>query len=1227
MPKWTDDQEKAIYSKWRNPEKSESANVLVNAAAGSGKTAVLVERIINKLSSDISSPDYCDADSLLVVTFTNAAAREMQQRITDALSKKYTEAIEDGNEVLARQLKNQLSKIHMADIITIDTFCLKTVRSYFHLLDIDPDFKIGDSPECEMLKDDVLEELFEEYYSDEEFIGLVCMFSESRDDSGLAKLIKKIFDFTRSQPDPQGWMAEKLELLKLDREQSPYYQIIKKTANDYIYSAIEIYKSMLNAMINTVVGSDLNRSETEIEEFIKNNQPETPNDLHYSFEMLYKIAYNEYFFVKSLKNCDWNYLAESVKNFEFTAMNKAVDLRDKEKKITDSEITEPLKEKRGEAKSIIVDKIAPLFAFDTNEISRITNDYIYPTIKSLVKFCNLFEELYYRKKDSKNILEFSDVEHLCLELLTKYPEIAEEMRERYTEILMDEYQDSNALQEAIFATISRGDNRFTVGDMKQSIYRFRSSDPDIFKRKIDISQKDFSALNQKVVLSKNFRSRPEVIDGINSVFEKVMSESVGGIEYDNDQRLYCGDENYEQKNEGICGGNKCECFVILKDENSQSDDESISDVVLEARFIAKKIREMYDSKYKVRIKRKPRYDENSNLVNDGEYDYRPVEFGDFAILMSSCKNVAKIYQKELAECGINCLAKTGGYFDRQEIKLMTALLKLINNPYNDIPLIASLRSPVFSFTDDELCQVRINSYDSFYDAVKMTAKKDKPIGEKCRLFLEKLSHWRYLSKVMPVNKLIWYLYENTCVYDFAQAVYGAEAATNLRLLFTRAKDYENSGYRGLFNFIRYIDIIKKKETDLTSAVIAGDESNAVKLMTVHKSKGLEFPVVFLAGASKKFNREDLKGRLFLHKDLGFGLDYINYEKSFFAPSLQKNALKIKISEDMTSEEMRKLYVALTRAKEKLIVTGVAEPKADNTFIDTVPKKYKSWANAMGEDNRLKKSYARSAEGFLDWIAPAAMADNKNWNFEIIEYSKAAELYLGGIEECDEISDKEKSGIIRINEYAYPYIKSTGLPVKLSVTELKNAHITNSITPMVRMPEFLQERKELNGAQKGTALHYVMQSFVPFDGMDKDSICECISRLVRDNELTQEEADTVSPQAVLDFYSSPLGQRIMKSKRVVREASFELEIFASSVYDVDDDSKILLQGVIDCYFYEGDEIVIVDYKTDYYEDINEIKEKYALQLQYYKLAIEKICKKTVKNSYFYLFFTKSVIECN
>jgi len=1224
MPKWTKDQEKAIYSKWRNPEKTQSANVLVNAAAGSGKTAVLVERIINKLSSDMQSPDYCEADSLLVVTFTNAAAREMQQRISDALSKKYAQAIEDGNEALAKQMKKQLSKIHLADIITIDTFCLKTVKSYFHLLNIDPDFKIGDVAECEMLKDDVLEELFEKYYADEEFIRLVCMFSESRDDSGLAKIIKKIFDFTRSQPDPQEWMREKLELLTVEGEKNLYYQMIKQTADDYLYSVIEIYKSMLNTMINAVEGCNLSRSEAEIEKIIENNQPETPNEFHFAFESIYKIAYDEYFFAKSLKDSQWDEICEAVKNYKFAALNAAVRLRDKEKKITDSEIIDLLKEKRSAAKSLIQDKLAPLFAFDTKEINRITNDYIYPTVKGLVKFCNLFEELYYMKKDSKNILEFSDVEHLCLELFTKYPEIVQEMKEKYTEILMDEYQDSNALQEAIFSAISRGDNRFTVGDMKQSIYRFRSSDPDIFKSKIDIYQKDISALNQKVVLSKNFRSRPEVIDGINSVFEKVMSESVGGIEYDSDQRLYCGDENYENKNEGLFGENKCECFVVLKDDNSQSDDESVTDVVLEARFIAKKIRQMYDCKYKVRVKSKPRYDENANIINEGEFEYRPVEFGDFAILMSSCKNVAKIYQKELSECGINCLAKTGGYFDRQEIKLMTALLKLINNPYNDIPLIASLRSPVFSFSDDELCQIRINSYESFYDAVKVTAQKEELIGEKCRMFMDKLSHWRYISRIMPVNKLIWYLYENTCVYDFAQAVYGAEAATNLRLLFTRAKEYENSGYQGLFNFIRYIDIVKKKETDLTSAVIAGDESNAVKLMTVHKSKGLEFPVVFLAGATKKFNREDLKGRLFLHKDLGFGLDYINYEKSFFAPSMQKNALKIKIGDDMTSEEMRKLYVALTRAKEKLIVTGVSDVKNDSAFEQSVPKKYNAWMSSVGEDKKVKKSYTRSAESFMDWIAPVAMTDSINWNFEVVEYSKAAQMYEGGIDESETVTE-ERSDRIRVNEYIYPYIKSTKLPVKLSVTELKNAHITNSITPLIRMPEFLKEKRELSGAQRGTAVHYVMQRFIPFNGMAEGDIKEFILKLVRDSELTLEEADAVNPKMIIDFYSSSIGQRILKSKNVVHEAPFELEILASSVYDVDDDSRILLQGVIDCYFYEGDEIVIVDYKTDYYEDIEEIKEKYALQLQYYKLAIEQICKKTVKNSYLYLFSTKSMIE--
>lgn len=1227
MPKWTTDQEKAIYAKWRNPEKTKSANILVNAAAGSGKTAVLVERIINKLCAPKDSPDRCYADNLLVVTFTNAAAKEMQQRIYDSLAKKQAQAEEENNINQAEHLKKQLSLIHSADITTIDAFCLKTVKSYFHLLNISPDFKIADTAECEMLKDEAMEELFEKYYSDKEFIDLLCLFSNGRDDNELAEVIREIFDFTRSQPDPQKWLFEKAELLITENEKNPYFSIVKAEISNNAHIASSIYKSALELMINTVIGDFHNRSQDEFEAVIKKNPPECENDLHFSFGILYKICYNEYFLAKSLQESSWDMSKKLLSSFKFERTNAAIKPRDKEREIKDPQILEQIKSKRTAAKDILKDSILPLLSNSTAEIQNISHEYIYPMIKSLVKFCNLFEDIYLAKKESKNLREFSDIEHLCLKLFCDYPEARKEMQDKYVEILMDEYQDSNALQEAIFEKISRGDNLFTVGDMKQSIYRFRSSDPDLFKNKCNSYSKEETAHDRKIVLSKNFRSRAEVLDGINSVFEKAMSETVGGVEYDNDQRLHCGDTQYENKNPDKCGENKCECYVIISDDTSaDNDDEALSSTVCEARFIAKKIREMYDTQYQIRDKRK------KIIINSlgqaeavDEFFYRPVRFGDFAIIMSSYKNSATIFQKELSDCGIDCYAQTGGYFDRPEIKLATALLKMINNPYNDIPLIAVLRSPIFSFSDDELCQIRMAGDKSFYDAVKTTSAKKGELSKKCDLFLEKLNKWRYMSKLLPVDMLIWQLYEDSSLYSFAEAVYGADAATNLRLLFTRAKTYENSGYKGLFNFIRFIGKMKKRETDLSSAVMVSENSDVVRLMTIHKSKGLEFPVVFLAGASKKFNRSDTSGKVILHKELGFGADYINFEKSFYMQSIEKKALTIKLKQDMLSEEMRKLYVAMTRAKEKLIITAVSKPSLNNEFSTPMPKKQTIWQNSIGDDNKIKKTMATSADSFIDWIAPVAMSDNENWIYSVIPYNEATKLYNSANISKSECASSNADNPIRINSYLYSKNSLNALPVKLSVTDLKSAFLTDNITPLISSPDFLVGKKGLTGAQKGTAIHYVMQKFIPFHGMTISDVSALISQLQENGELSAEKAAAVNPNYIIDFYNTDLGKRIMKSNKVVREAPFEIEISASSVYNSCGNEKILLQGIIDCYFYEGGEIVIVDYKSDYYTDIDDIKEKYKEQLEYYKLAIEKICKKTVKNTYLYLFSTGSVVS--
>ena len=512
---------------------------------------------------------------------------------------------------------------------------------------------------------------------------------------------------------------------------------------------------------------------------------------------------------------------------------------------------------------------------------------------------------------------------------------------------------------------------------------------------------------------------------------------------------------------------------------------------------------------------------------------------------------------------------------------------------------------------------------SFYDCVKKCSESNETVSEKCSEFLYTLGEWKYKSKLMPADKLIWYLYEESSIYSLAEAIYGSDAAANLRLLFMRAKKYENSGYKGLFNFIRFIGKLKKNETDLSTAAVAGENGNVVRLMTIHKSKGLEFPVVFFADSAKEFNSSDASGKLIMHKDLGFGADYINFDESFYMPSIEKKALVIQLNKDMLSEEMRKLYVGLTRAKEKLIVTAVAKMPNIKEGGEPIPRKYDAWSGAVGEDKKMKKSFAKSAESFIDWIAPIAMADSENWIYNQIPASEVTALTDNRIEfeKTDESGTQQPVKIGCCDESA---LNASVIPVKLSVTELNESIAENGIR-LIPRPGFLDEKTKLTGAQRGTAIHYVMQKFIPFDGMTVRDVDNFINRLNADGELSDEEAAAVNPQLIIDFYLTELGKRILKSEKVVREAPFELKIPASDIFDGCTDEQILLQGIIDLCFYENDEIVIVDYKTDSAENIGEIKQKYKLQLEYYKLAAETICKKTVKNVFLYLFSSKSVIE--
>lgn len=1210
--KWTPAQKEAIYTD--HAADGRGCNILVNAAAGSGKTAVLVERIIQKLIPNAENPETIDVDRLLVVTFTNAAAAEMQKRISDALLRELADADAKKAEILQRQI----GLVHHADITTIDAFCLQTIRNYFHLLDIDPNFTIISEAEISLMQDEAAEELFEELYAakDAAFTRLLCRYSDGRDDRALAELVQQIYHFMQSEPDPADWLQEKAAMYKMeDGENSPWIQLAMAQKETQLAGMCNMLLDMISQMAETCGIEFADRA--ALLQYVAENPPGT-GEVSDVWKKYYAAVCSDYMQFSAMRGLGWDETCDRLRAFDKMRFDsRGIELK---------ELAEEIKGQLNTVRTKKLPILLEIFDAPLAEKMEFLRETMYPMAEDLVGLVLQFDQKYREKKDKKNVLEFSDVEHLCLRLFREQPAVAAQFREKYIEILMDEYQDSNALQEAIFTAISRGNNFFMVGDMKQSIYRFRSGDPTIFKAKNDTYDKTPGAENRKIILSKNFRSRGEVLSGVNAVFTRIMSEAAGEMEYDKDQQLYLGDETYEPINPDY----RPVCMAI-EGKPTNSDEEPVEDIRLEARCVARKIRELKDSGFKVRdTKTVTEQDGNGNMQTVKKTVYRELENRDIVILMSSYKSAAHIFTEELESFGIPCFAQIGSYFERNEIKIMLSLVKIINNPYQDIPLLSVLRSPIGRFNDSELAQIRTYGGGRFYAAMRACAKMETSLGAKCAGWIAKLSGWRDAAKYMSSDKLLWTLYEETDFYAFVGALDGGEdAQANLRLLFERAKLFEGSGYKGLFNFARYINRIRKKETDLSAADLLGENHDVVRLMTIHKSKGLEFPVVFLSGTGKSFYNPDATGSVILHKNLGLGMEYINFEESYKTTTLARNIIKQEIHRENISEEIRKLYVALTRAKEKLFVTGFVKGRnaidIDHYAKSGLTAAEQSWQAALPKTaQRFDAETVLQKKHYLDWVAPVAMQDSA-WIYEPIAYEEAVsgEYIVTGAEQDTAPAALER--LVSALDFQYPYTVPRDMPVKISVTELKQNQNQNADLELREIPDFLAAEKPLTGAAAGTALHTAMQKIPPTADMDIGYVQDWLIKLTQTGVLTEAEAACVQPEKILRFYQSPLGKRLLASPKVWREQPFEIVIPAEEAGYAGTGETVILQGVIDCCFAEDDALVLVDYKTDYYKKKEEVLAKYTIQLEYYAKALVQILKKPVKNKYLYLFYGEDVIE--
>ena len=1206
--KWTDEQKKVIETRHRN--------LLVSAAAGSGKTAVLVERIIRM----ITDPEHpVDIDKLLVMTFTNAAAAEMRERVETALGKLLDEYPENKN------LERQNTLIHHAKITTIDSFCLNLLREHFHELDLDPGFRVADEGELMLLKADVMKELLEEYYGreDERFIKFVDTYATGRTDGGLEEYILKVWEFSQSNPWPGEWIAacrKELWAGGTGEDGDPMEETawMKYLIQDVKRQAEEFLDGLYEA-------SDLAAEEDGPQAYA----PMLAEDIRGLEELREAGTYRE--------------IAECLEELKF---GRLAAVRGKN---VDPEKKEQAAAYRNLAKDGIKKMKALYLPGDIDEVFA-DLDACREPILMLLELAEEFSAKFQEAKEEKNLVDFNDLEHFALEVLTggsldhKPGLVADELSEIYEEILVDEYQDSNEVQETLIRCVSRErfgtPNVFMVGDVKQSIYKFRLAKPELFLEKYESYGKE-DGLYQKIELHKNFRSRPEVLSSINDVFYRIMTKQLGNIKYTDDAALYPGAEFPALP---VDGQAKTEVLLLnTGDPLFDGMDEEKADYTAkeaEARLIAGEIKKLTDPEHGMKI------------FNGKTGEYEPLKKKDIVILLRSLSGWSEEFLSVLGAAGIPAYADSRtGYFTAVEVETVLNMLALIDNPMQDIPLAGVLKSPIGGMKDRELAIVMAEFKKDpdrgedvgFYGAVKRYLEKhgeseeDAVIYRKLAAFQNLLTTLREESMYLPVSRLIYRIFDLTGYDKYAAAMpAGKTRQANLAMLVQKAEDYEKTSYQGLFDFIRYIEKLKKYNTDFGEASRSGEHDDAVRIMSIHKSKGLEFPVVFLAGCGKKFNRQDARGRILIDEELGIAADFFDPEKKVKAPTLKKNVLARRSNLENMGEELRILYVAMTRAKEKLIIT------AGDKYMDN---KLEKWGG-IPAGGALPFTILSAASSYLDWILMASNGakntlDVKNVPVKnlLVEEAKnqeeKAKIYLE-LEQLRKAQPEEIPGLIGVK---YPYAADLALHAKMSVSELKeqgqfvddaeSAFLIKNVREkedseiIDKVSDTAAEEKARikSASDRGTAYHRALEliHFAEISGYD--DIVKELDRIREEKRMQETAIDMVYPGVLTKFFHSDIAARMKQADRngkLQKESQFVVGIPAREMNKADSDALILLQGIIDAWFEEDDGLVLVDYKTDRVKEGGEniLLDRYQIQLFYYAKALAQITGKKVKEAVIY-----------
>ena len=1236
---WTTEQQQVIDLRNRN--------ILVSAAAGSGKTAVLVERIV-KIITDKNHP--VDIDHLLIVTFTNAAAAEMRERIGNAIEKALDE--QPGNEHLLRQL----TLIHNAQITTIDSFCLYVVRNHFHEIDLEPNFRIGDEGELKLLREDVLGRVLEQNYEEpsEAFSDFVEGYASGRTDAALNEMILQLYEFSRSYPWPEKWLDSFVGAYRIEtREELDRAEWLAPLTENICFVLKDCEQLLKQALAITQQDDGPDMYEKAVQ-----------SDLE-KYEGLSRLT----------SFCELSGALSDIK-YDRLASSRGFE--------GDPDKLELVKSLREQAKDV-VKKLCRQYFFCSPEMMIEQLERTEPMLEEVVRLTKQFADEFAAAKRRKNLVDFHDVEHFALQILVdeeteKAKKTAEEFRDTFEEIMIDEYQDSNEVQETLLRSISReerGENNiFMVGDVKQSIYRFRLARPELFMKKYD-SYSLKESTTQRIDLHKNFRSREEVLTCTNDIFYKIMVRSLGNVEYDAEAALYPG-ASYP-----VSADFTPEILLAGSNDELLEDTELTDKKTLEAKIVAEEIKHL--------MKTQPVTDKAAGTL-------RAAHYSDIVILLRSLSGWEDSLVEVLNENGIPAhTVSSTGYFSTVEVQTVLSMLRLLDNPRQDIPMAAVLRSPMAGLTDEELAVLRLEDGSvPFHEAVLELAEglyeeggqieisnseEDQKQGRnadektenhieitahrKLLKFYKKYKQLRQLVPDTPIHELIEIILRETGYGHYVAAMpAGNRRTANLNMLLEKAAAYEKTSYKGLFHFVRYIDELQKYDVDFGEADMVGENEDVVRIMSIHKSKGLEFPIVIVSGMGKNFNKQDTRSKMVLHPELGIGLDYMDGKKRIKSPTIAKKAIAKQIDLENLGEELRVLYVALTRAKEKLILTGTLKDAPEKLEF------FRQQANlSKAADRPLSYLTREGASGYLDWILPAVLSYGDKYPVRIVE---AAELVLDEVEnqleqnedlteriEEIEAADTQLVGQLKQRfSQRYPYQTDILRKNKYSVSELKHramrekfeaeqeetipAFLEEPVTPTI--PLFIQREESVEqetanrGALRGTAVHRVMECY---DFASEKSVHEQMEAMEKEEKITADMRALVREQTVADFVSSETGKRMALAQRggaLYREKPFvmgfteeELENYGfgagaqmienevqtenaqqeivlenvSRENHMHEEDLTLIQGIIDVFWIEDDGITVLDYKTDRVDTAQELIDRYATQLKLYADALERV----------------------